>query len=255
MLKKFLQGKTTDNKQIDMTRIPQHIAIIMDGNGRWAKRRGLPRSMGHAKGAETLKTIVKAANGLGVKALTVYAFSTENWKRPMKEVVYIMKLLEEYLDKHIAALHKENVRMRVIGDISKLSEILQENIKRAEALTKDNTGLTLQVAINYGGRDEITRAVKEIASEVKDSKLNVEDISMDLISEHLDTLEFSNVDLLIRPSNDFRISNFLLWQLAYAEFWFTDTHWPDFSRETLLEAICAYQKRERRFGGLKGEDN
>ena len=248
--------KKTKHKEpqtIDPTNIPNHIAIIMDGNGRWAKRRGMPRSMGHRAGAEVLKDIVKAAQGFGVKALTVYGFSTENWKRPEEAVSLLMALIKEYLLSNVKRMHAEGVRIRFIGDISKLSSELQDIIHESEALTANNKGITLQLAINYGGRDELTRAMKRITQDIAKGKLSEDDINEVLISSYLDTQEFDCVDLLIRPSNDARISNFLLWQLAYAEFWFTPLHWPDFTPAVLEEAIYAYQQRERRFGGLKEE--
>ena len=226
MLKKLFNRKPSDTPDIDSNAIPKHVAIIMDGNGRWAKRRGMPRSMGHRAGADVLKQIVIAADEIGIRALTVYGFSTENWKRPE----------------------------RFIGYISALSDELQKIIRDAELLTQNNTGLTLQLAINYGGRDEIVRTIRNITNSVADGTITTDDITEDYVSSQLFTKEFSDVDLLIRPSSDFRISNFLLWQLAYAEFWFTDLHWPDFTKETLLEAVAAYQKRERRFGGLRDEE-
>jgi len=255
---KTLLGKPSNNSathpDIDMNNIPAHVAIIMDGNGRWAKRFGMPRTMGHRAGAEVLKKIVRAAKELNVKALTVYGFSTENWKRPAAEVTVLMNLIKEYLMGNVKEMHAEGVRIRFIGYMPALSEELQMIIHEAEELTKDNTEITLQLAINYGGRDEITRATKEIIKEVQAGQLPLEAVTEDVITSHLDTKEFGEVDLLIRPSSDYRISNFLLWQLAYAEFWFTDKHWPEFTKDTLVEAISAYQKRERRFGGLKDEE-
>ena len=247
------KSKHQERPTIDPTNIPEHIAIIMDGNGRWAKRKGMPRSMGHRAGAEVLKDIVKAGQGFGVKALTVYGFSTENWKRPEEEVSLLMGLIKEYLLSNVKRMHAEGVRIRFVGDITKLSEELQKIIKESEELTQDNTGITLQLAINYGGRDELTRATKRIVRDVAKGVITEEDITESLISSYLDTQEFDRVDLLIRPSNDARISNFLLWQIVYAEFWFTPLHWPDFTPRVLEEAILAYQQRERRFGGLKEE--
>lgn len=247
------KSKHQERPTIDPTNIPEHIAIIMDGNGRWAKRKGMPRSMGHRAGAEVLKDIVKAAQGFGVKALTVYGFSTENWKRPEEEVSLLMGLIKEYLLSNVKRMHAEGVRIRFVGDITKLSQELQGIIKESEELTQDNKGITLQLAINYGGRDELTRATKRIVQDVAKGAITEEDITETLISSYLDTKEFDRVDLLIRPSNDARISNFLLWQIAYAEFWFTPLHWPDFTPRVLEEAILAYQQRERRFGGLKEE--
>ena len=254
MLKKLFNRKQSDTPAIDSNAIPKHVAIIMDGNGRWAKRRGMPRSMGHRAGADVLKQIVIAADDIGIRALTVYGFSTENWKRPEQEVSLLMALIKEYLNNNVKYMHEHNVRIRFIGYIGALSEELQQIIRDAELLTQNNTGLTLQLAINYGGRDEIVRTIRDIASSVKAGTITTEDITEDYVSSQLFTKEFSDVDLLIRPSSDFRISNFLLWQLAYAEFWFTDLHGPDFTKETLLEAVAAYQKRERRFGGLRDEE-
>ena len=254
MLKKLFNRKPSDTPDIDSNAIPKHVAIIMDGNGRWAKRRGMPRSMGHRAGADVLKQIVIAADEIGIRALTVYGFSTENWKRPEQEVSLLMALIKEYLNNNVKYMHEHNVRIRFIGYISALSDELQKIIRDAELLTQNNTGLTLQLAINYGGRDEIVRTIRNITNSVADGTITTDDITEDYVSSQLFTKEFSDVDLLIRPSSDFRISNFLLWQLAYAEFWVTDLHWPDFTKETLLEAVAAYQKRERRFGGLRDEE-
>lgn len=253
MLKKIFNRNQPSTSDIDNNAIPKHVAIIMDGNGRWAKRRGMPRSMGHKAGADVLKQIVIAADELGIKALTVYGFSTENWKRPEQEVSLLMSLIKEYLNKNVKYMHEHNVRIRFIGFIGGLSQELQSIIEDAEQLTKNNTGLTLQLAINYGGRDEIVRTICDISESVANGSIRIDDITENYVSDHLFTKEFSDVDLLIRPSGDFRISNFLLWQIAYAEFWFTDLHWPDFTKDTLIEAVIAYQKRERRFGGLYEE--
>jgi len=210
----------------------------------------MPRTFGHRAGAETLRQIVQAAGQLGIKVLTVYAFSTENWKRPAEEVNMLMNLLAEYLDKEIDELHRNDVQLRVMGLVEELSPVLQEKIAYAQEQTKDNQGLILNLAVNYGGRAEITRAMRLIAGEVADGKLKPEDITEKLIEQHLYTAGLPEPDLLIRPSGDLRISNFLLWQLAYTEFWFTGVNWPDFKPSHLLEAILAYQQRERRFGGL-----
>lgn len=254
MLKTLFKRKpSSETISLEVQNIPRHVAIIMDGNGRWAKQRGLPRFMGHRAGADVLKQIVLGADEIGIKALTVYGFSTENWKRPEQEVSLLMELIKEYLQKNISHMHENNVRIRFIGYIQGLSQELQDIIADAESLTKNNTGLTLQLAINYGGRDEIVRTMRIMAQSVVDGTLTIDDITEDYVTSHLFTKEFSDVDLLIRPSRDYRISNFLLWQLAYAEFWFTDLHWPDFTKETLLEAVVAYQHRERRFGGLQEE--
>ena len=254
MLRKLFKRNTSSTINIDENNVPRHVAIIMDGNGRWAKRRGMPRSMGHRAGADVLKEIVIAADEIGISALTVYGFSTENWKRPEQEVSLLMALIKEYLQKNVQYMHEHNVRIRFIGHIQGLSDELQTIISDSELLTKNNTGLTLQLAINYGGRDEIVRTIRDIVKSVADGVITMNKITEEYVSSQLFTKEFSDVDLLIRPSSDFRISNFLLWQLAYAEFWFTDLHWPDFTKETLLEAVAAYQKRERRFGGLCDEE-
>lgn len=236
---------------LDPQNIPHHVAIIMDGNGRWAKRRNMPRSYGHRAGADTLKRIVVAASDLGIKVLTVYAFSTENWKRPDTEVSYIMKLMNDYLRKNLLELHEHNVKLHFIGDMSRLNPMLQEAFQQAEEEMKDNTGLVLNVAVNYGGRLELTQAMQQIATEVQKGILQPQDITEATISRYLYTEPENDVDLMIRPGADKRVSNFLLWQLAYAEFWYTDLCWPDFTKETLIEAILAFQGRERRFGGLK----
>lgn len=236
---------------LDKTNIPRHVAIIMDGNGRWAKRRKMPRSYGHRAGADTLKKIVAAAGELGVQVLTVYAFSTENWKRPDEEVSYIMKLMKEYLSKNLLELNEHNVRLHFIGDLSRLSPDLRQAFADAEARMADNTGLLLNIAVNYGGRLELTQAMQKLAADVKEGRLSPADITEDTVGAYLYTAPENNVDLLIRPGADKRVSNFLLWQIAYAEFWYTDLCWPEFTKETLIEAIFAFQHRERRFGGLK----
>mgnify|MGYP000844380231 FL=1 len=256
MLSKFFSGSGEpradrhDDKP-DVNTIPRHVAVIMDGNGRWAKRRGLPRSAGHKAGADTLKKIVAAAGELGVKVLTVYAFSTENWKRPAEEVTYIMDLMYTYLQKNLLELGKNNVRLRFIGDRSRLSGPLQETFAEAEANLAANTGLSLNVAVNYGGRAEITRAARQIALAVETGGMGADDVAEELVASYLYTAPENDVDLLIRSGADTRISNYLLWQNAYAEFWFTPLCWPDFTKETLIEAIKSFQGRERRFGGLK----
>lgn len=237
--------------QLDMENIPKHIAIIMDGNGRWAKRKNRPRSFGHKAGADTLKRIVTAASDLGVKVLTVYAFSTENWKRPESEVSFIMNLMKDYLSKNLLELDEHNVQLHIIGDRSRLSPALQDAFTDAEAQMADNTGLVLNVAVNYGGRLELTQAMQHIARDVAAGKIEPDAITDETIGQYLYTAPDNDVDLLIRPGNDKRVSNFLLWQMAYAEFWFTDLCWPDFTKDTLIEAILSFQGRERRFGGLK----
>lgn len=236
---------------LDMNKIPKHIAIIMDGNGRWAKKRGLPRSLGHKAGVETIREVVKTSSNLGVKYLTLYAFSTENWKRPKDEVTALMKLLVEYLKKEVNELHENNVIVNFIGDISMLPDICQDELLRANDKTKNNTGLCLNLALNYGGRGEILSAVKDIAKEIKNGSINVDDINEKMISEKLYTAYMDDPDIIIRPSGEYRLSNFLLWQSAYSEFWFSDIYWPDFTPNDLYQAIFDFQNRDRRFGGIK----
>lgn len=230
---------------------PEHIAIILDGNGRWAKSKGMPRNYGHTVGAKNVENICKAANDLGVKYLTLYAFSTENWNRPESEVAALMKLLESYLKNCIKTANKNNMRVRVIGEISRLSENFQEKIRNLEEVSSVNTGLNLTIAINYGSRDEMIRAVKHMIADHDAGKLSADDIDADTFSSYLDTRELPDPDLLIRTSGEQRLSNYLLWQLAYAEFYFTDAPWPAFDKNELKKAIDAYNKRDRRFGGLK----
>ncbi len=238
-------------KAIDYDRLPIHIAIIMDGNGRWATRRGLPRAMGHRAGVESLREIVKACSSLGIKYLTVYAFSTENWKRPAEEVNILMDLLVEYLEKEIHELHENNVRIKAIGRIDELPKKAREALYRDEEYTRKNSGLTLNLALNYGGRNEIVEAVKRIGREIAGDKLNPDEVTEEVIAGYLYTAGIPDPDLLIRPSGELRISNFLLWQAAYSEFWYSPVLWPDFRKVHLLEAIVDYQRRQRRFGGLK----
>lgn len=237
-------------RKIDSNNIPKHIAIIMDGNGRWAKKRGLPRAIGHRAGVETIRNIVKASSKIGIKYLTLYAFSTENWKRPKDEVSALMSLLVEFLRKEIDELNSNNVVVRTIGDISQLPEICQKELDRAYDITKDNSGLKLNLALNYGGRDEIVRAINKMFSDFKAEKFKIENIDDMLISSYLDTSGMPDPDLLIRPSGEYRISNFLLWQIAYSEMWFANIYWPDFKPYHLYKAILEYQERDRRFGGI-----
>ncbi|MBP9537252.1 MAG: isoprenyl transferase [Negativicutes bacterium] len=256
MWKKFFgkntkKNQTKNSNNIDVGKIPQHIAIIMDGNGRWAQNKGLMRTFGHRAGVGVLKDIVKTASDIGVKHLTVYAFSTENWKRPQDEVDFLMNLFSEYIDKEIDELETNNIVIRFIGEIEKLSTKLQDKFEFAQSRTAKNTGCVLNIAVNYGSRAEIVRAVKIIGNDLKNDKITVDEIDESLISSCLYTKGQPDPDLVIRPSGDIRISNFLLWQIAYAEFWFTDINWPDFKPEHLLTAIKYYQSRERRFGGLK----
>ena len=230
--------------------IPNHVAIIMDGNGRWAKRRGLPRTMGHTQGARVVEQILEDADDLGIKYLTVYAFSTENWSRPAAEVKALMNLLRTYMKTSLAKCAKNNVRIRVLGDKTRLDPDLQDSIAFLEQETAGNTGITFQIAINYGGRDEIVRAVRKIAQDVQDGKCTASEIDEAALSGALDTGGIPDPDLLIRTCGEERISNFLLWQIAYSELYFTDKPWPDFDRAELEKAIAAYENRERRFGGL-----
>ena len=229
--------------------IPKNIAIILDGNGRWAERRNLPRAMGHKAGCETLEKTVEDCVRLGVECLTVYAFSTENWKRSALEVGALMKLLRFYMVKLIDVANKNNVKAVMIGDESRFEPDIRKGIKKLIEATKNNTGMVFAFAINYGGRDEIKRAVENIADDVESGKLSKCDISEELISSYLDTKDLPDPDLLIRTSGELRVSNFLLWQIAYSEFYITDTLWPDFDKEELLKAIESYSHRQRRFGG------
>lgn len=238
-------------KKEEIKKLPTHVAIIMDGNGRWAKKRLLPRAMGHSAGAKNVEPMCKAAWDLGIKYLTVYAFSTENWTRSDDEVSTLMKLLKEYMEGCIEKSRKNNMRVRVIGDVSKLSKDLQESIKRLEDYSKDFDGLQFQVALNYGGRDDIVRAVKKIAEKTSTGELNPDDITDDVISSNLDTADIPDPDLLIRTSGELRISNFMLWQMAYTEMYFTDVYWPDFDKKELEKALDYYANRDRRFGGRK----
>ena len=230
--------------------IPAHVALILDGNGRWAKKRGLPRQMGHKKGCETVEQIVEDAARLGIRYLTVYGFSTENWKRPEEEVGALMQLFRYYTKRLLKIAVENNIRVKMIGERSRFAADIVEGINRLEESTRDNTGLTFVIAVNYGSRDEITRAVRKIMADVKDGKLKEEQMTEAVFASYLDTKDIPDPDLLIRTSGELRLSNYLLWQLAYAELYVTDCLWPDFSREELLEALRQYNKRERRFGGV-----
>ncbi len=246
----------SENMAIDMERIPHHIAIIMDGNGRWAQKRHLPRVAGHKQGMQTVKTITIAASNLGVKVLTLYAFSTENWKRPSSEVNYLMQLPIRFFSTFVPDLVKNNVRVMVMGDIQRLPAKTQQAVNDAVADTANCDGMVLNFALNYGSRDEITCAVQEVAAAVQAGTISPEAIDEELVSQHLMTAplgEFADPDLLIRTSGEERISNFLLWQLAYSELEFVPEHWPDFDAESLKRAIIEFQGRHRRFGGLKNE--
>lgn len=243
--------ETGNNVQLGQQEIPTHLAIIMDGNGRWAQKRNMPRAIGHRQGVESLREIVEASLELGIEILTVYAFSTENWKRPKQEVDVLMNLLVEYLQLEIDNLNRRGVRVRPIGEIRRLPHIVIAELEKAVQMTKNNNQLILNIALNYGGRAEIVQAFKEIGRLLETGKLKSEEITEELIADCLYTKGMPDPDLLIRPSGEYRVSNFLLWQLAYTEFWITDTLWPDFRKEHLLKAIDAYGKRDRRFGGLR----
>ena len=228
--------------------MPRHIAIIMDGNRRWARAQGKPAGFGHKAGAKTLENIVRYANKIGLEHITVYAFSTENWKRAEDEVNALMMLLQNYLDEYSKRADSENIKVKILGDITVLSQGMQKSIINCMERTKDNTGITFNIALNYGGRDEIIKAVKNIANQVKDGKVDVENINEELISNNLYTEGQPDPDLLIRTSGELRLSNFLPWQLVYSEFLFIDKNWPDFTEEDLDNAIVEYQKRTRKFG-------
>ncbi|MEG1993175.1 MAG: isoprenyl transferase [Acetivibrio sp.] len=240
-----------DMEEMKDMKVPKHIALIMDGNGRWAKKRFLPRNAGHAQGSKNVENICKAADALGVEYLTVYALSTENWSRPESEINALLKLLRNYLKDCIETSKKNNMRVRVIGDVSVLEEDMQQQILEVERVSKENTGLNFQVAINYGGRDEIIRASRKIAEDCMENKLKPEEINEKIFESYLDTKGIPEPELLIRTSGEQRLSNYLLWQLAYTEFYFTDVLWPDFNEKELRKAITFYNSRERRFGGVK----
>lgn len=232
-------------------RIPQHVAIILDGNGRWAKSKGMPRNYGHTMGAKNVEVICEDAYHMGIQYLTLYAFSTENWNRPDTEVEALMKLLATYLKNCIKRADKNNMRIRVIGDISRLDTKFQNTIRELEEATKKNTGLNLQIALNYGSRDEMIRAMKKMCTDCKEGRLHADEISETVFEQYLDTHDIPDPDLLIRTSGEQRLSNYLLWQLAYSEFYFTDVLWPGFTKEELKKAIEHYNSRDRRFGGVK----
>ena len=234
--------------EFDKNNMPRHIAIIMDGNRRWAKARGMLANYGHKEGAKTLEKIVRYCNKIGLEYITVYAFSTENWKRAEDEVKGLMKLLQSYLDEYAKRANTENIKVKILGDISALSEGMQKSILRCMERTKNNTGITFNIALNYGGRDEIIKAIKNISQDVKNDKIQIEEITQETISKNLYTKDDPDPDLLIRTSGEKRLSNFLLWQLAYTEFLFIDKNWPEFQEEDIDKAIIEYQKRNRKFG-------
>jgi len=244
MIKKLFKKEKQTFDELDL----RHLAIIMDGNGRWAKEKGLPRQVGHKAGVEKVKTITKACSEHGIEYLTLYAFSTENWNRPQEEVNGLMDLLVVFLKKELDEMHKNNVRIRTIGDLSPLPDKSKQAMLNAIEKTKDNDGIHLVIALNYGGRDEIIRSIKSLAADVEAGNLQVEAINQENFGSYLDTHDIPDPDLLIRTSGEVRLSNFLLWQLAYTEFYFTDVYWPDFGEEALNLAIDTYQNRHRRFG-------
>ena len=231
--------------------IPQHVAIILDGNGRWAKSKGMPRNYGHAQGSKNVERICEEAWRMGIKYLTVYAFSTENWNRPADEVNALMKLLRNYMKTCLSTAAKNDMKVRVIGDITRLDEDIRKRIMELEEATRNNGGLNFQIAINYGSRDELIRAVRSLAKDCADGRLGPGEIDETVFEGYLDTRGIPDPDLLIRTSGEQRLSNYLLWQLAYTEFYFADVHWPDFTKEELMKAIQVYNARERRFGGVK----
>lgn len=243
-------NQTFTKESVMLKPVPKHIAIIMDGNGRWASKRALPRVAGHHEGMKVVKKITKLASELGVEVLTLYAFSTENWKRPRQEVEYLMKLPEEFLGTFLPELIEQNVKVQMMGNPEEIPTHTRNAVEKAMEKTKNNTGLVLNFALNYGSRDEITQAVKKIVKDVQTGKLGEEEVTEDLLSEYLMTSSLLDPDLLIRTSGEHRLSNFMLWQLAYTEFWFTDVLWPDFSEEELIQAIGEFQHRGRRFGGI-----
>lgn len=247
----FRKKQSNVTQTMDMDNIPQHIGIIMDGNGRWASKRGLPRSAGHRAGAETLKKMVVYCNKIGVKCVTAYAFSTENWNRPQKEVDALMDLLYMYLQQVEEQFAGTNVILKVIGDRSALSDKINKAIDYAEEYTAKNTGLVLNVALNYGGRDEIVKATKHAAAELATGNIKEDDITEEYLCNLMYTKDVPEVDLIIRPSGEYRLSNFMLWQAAYAEFWFDAINWPDFSEKDMERAVLDYQKRNRRFGKVQ----
>jgi undecaprenyl diphosphate synthase len=235
---------------LDKNRLPNHVAVIMDGNGRWAKKRGLPRIMGHQKGVDTLKDLLRCCDDWGISALTAYAFSTENWGRPTNEVEFLMTLFERVLRRELAELMSENVRIRFVGNLQDLPDSLQAEIEHSMLETKENDGIQFTVATNYGGRQEIMQACRAIATQVKQGLLELDDINEEVFEKHIYTTGIPHPDLLIRTSGEMRISNFLLWQMAYAEIYVTQTFWPDFNRLEFHEALLNFQQRDRRFGKL-----
>lgn len=246
----LFKSKKKENDLLNKDYLPTHVAIIMDGNGRWAKNRMMPRLMGHKEGVETLRNIIKYSSGIGIGHLTFYAFSTENWKRPKEEVNGLMDLLVAYLRSELVELNRNNVKMNFIGFLDALPELPRQEIIHAMEMTKNNKGLQVNIAVNYGSRDEIMDAIRQIAMKVSEGKMSAFDISEEVFVNHLQTAGIPDPDLMIRTSGEERLSNFLLWQLAYSEFYFTEILWPDFNPVEFEKALIAYQKRHRRFGGI-----
>ncbi|WP_233096103.1 isoprenyl transferase [Alicyclobacillus sp. SO9] len=249
--RRFSKSNDAPAKRIEQGNLPVHVAIIMDGNGRWARRRGLPRIAGHHAGMHKVRDVIRACDDIGIQCLTLYAFSTENWKRPESEVEYLMKLPEEFFRTEIDELVSRGVRVNFIGDTSKLPSFTQETVRRTLEKTVHNTGMQVTFALNYGGRSDIVSAAQSISGRVNAGELNWSEVTESVFSNYLSTADTPDPDLMIRTSGEVRLSNFMLWQAAYSEFWFTDVLWPDFGRAQLEEAIADYQRRKRRFGGLK----
>ncbi len=250
---RFMKLKSQDNdfiNSIDLDNLPKHIAIIMDGNGRWAKQRLLPRYFGHQEGMKRVVEIVRTSSRLGIDYLTLYAFSTENWKRPKDEIGQLMKILVTYIKNELKVLIENDIKLNIIGDISKLPSLPREEVKKAVLKTENNKGMTLNIALNYGGRDEIIHAIKNLFEDYKLGNIDIDSLDSLTFSNYLYTKGSPDPDLLIRPSGELRLSNFMLYQIAYTEFWFSDILWPDFTEDKLYEAIADFQKRNRRFGGL-----
>ena len=235
---------------LDRATIPRHVAIIMDGNGRWAQKRGLPRIEGHRRGVTSVRSIVEEASRLGLQQLTLFCFSSENWKRPPRELTLLMHLLKQYLVEERREIHRQGLRFKVIGKLHELEPVIQAEMQKTIEVSAGNNGMTLCLAVNYGARQEITEAIQKIAAQVRDGRINPEDISEKTVADHLMTATMPDPDLVIRTASEFRISNFLLWQISYSELWVTEKHWPEFREEEFREALRAFARRDRRFGGL-----
>ena len=248
---KIFKKRSKETKQLDLTRIPKHVAFIMDGNGRWAKKRGLPRTKGHEEGAKRIEKLAVSAKNLGLKAVTLFAFSTENWKRPKEEVDYIFSLLKRFLEEGKERFKENDIRVHFIGKIDELDKEFSSLMYETMELTKDNTGIILNLAINYGARSEIVEMVKTVAKECVEGEQEIDKIDEKVIQNHLMTKDLPEIDLMVRTSGEIRLSNFLLWQIAYSELVFTDTYWPDFDEKELEKVLIEFQSRNRRFGGLK----